>query len=83
MAKRTLAFDVDEEFHREIKVKIAQEGKTLKGYVLGLIEQDLHPQAAQEEVDNGEQERAVEISIAKVKESLDELLAAVRAAKER
>lgn len=39
--ERTLAFRIDEEFHRAIKVKLAADGKTLKDYVLGLIEKDL------------------------------------------
>lgn len=39
--ERTLAFRIDEEFHRELKVKLAERGVTLKSYVLGLIETDL------------------------------------------
>lgn len=40
--ERTLAFRIDEELHRELKIELAQRGITLKGYVLGLIEKDLH-----------------------------------------
>ena len=40
--ERTLAFRIDEELHRELKIELVQRGITLKGYVLGLIEKDLH-----------------------------------------
>lgn len=41
-AERTLAFRIDEQLYREIKIKLAEEGITLKSYVLGLIDKDLH-----------------------------------------
>lgn len=41
MNERTLAFRIDEEFHRELKVKLARQGTTLKSYVLSLIRKDL------------------------------------------
>ena len=41
MGERTLAFRIDEEFHRELKVRLAQQGITLKSYVLSLIKKDL------------------------------------------
>ena len=44
MGERTLAFRVDENFHRDLKVKLAQKGITLKDYVIGLIESDLYEQ---------------------------------------
>ncbi|WP_339008578.1 MULTISPECIES: hypothetical protein [Fusobacterium] len=39
--ERTINFKVDEELYREIKIKIAKEDKTLKGYILELIKKDL------------------------------------------
>lgn len=39
--EKTINFKIDEELYREIKIKIAKEGKTLKGYILELIEKDL------------------------------------------
>lgn len=41
MADKTIAFTVDEEFHRRIKVKLAESGQTLKSYIINLILQDL------------------------------------------
>ena len=42
MEERTLAFRVEEELHRRLKVKLANEGITLKDYVIGLIKSDLY-----------------------------------------
>ncbi len=42
MEERTLAFRVEEELHRKLKVKLANEGITLKDYVIGLIKSDLY-----------------------------------------
>ncbi len=42
MEERTLAFRVEEELHRTLKVKLANEGITLKDYVIGLIKSDLY-----------------------------------------
>ncbi|MBQ7446239.1 MAG: hypothetical protein IJS71_09965 [Clostridia bacterium] len=44
MEERTMAFRVDEELHRTLKVKLAAEGITLKDYVIGLIKSDLYLQ---------------------------------------
>lgn len=44
MEERTLAFRIDEEFHRDLKVMLAEKGITLKAYVLGLIKNDLYSQ---------------------------------------
>ena len=44
MSERNLCIRVDEEFYRKIKVRIAQEGKTLKEYLVELIEKDLEAQ---------------------------------------
>lgn len=41
MQEKAIHFKVDEGFYREIKIKIAKEGKTLKDYVIELIKQDL------------------------------------------
>ena len=39
--EKTINFKVDEEFYRRIKILIAKEGMTLKGYVIKLIINDL------------------------------------------
>ena len=44
MDERTLAFRVDEDLHRTLKIKLASEGVTLKDYVIGLIKSDLYLQ---------------------------------------
>ena len=41
VAERNIGFKVDEEFYKKIKIKIAQEGITLKDYVVKLIKHDL------------------------------------------
>nr|DAZ08866.1 MAG TPA: HicB family [Caudoviricetes sp.] len=41
LPEKTLAFRIDEEFHRKIKIHLAKEGITLRDYVLGLIRDDL------------------------------------------
>ena len=41
MADRTITIKVEENFYRDIKIRIAQEGMTLKDYVLDLIRKDL------------------------------------------
>ena len=42
MGERTLAFRIDEELHRQLKIELAQRGSTLKDYVIGLIKSDLY-----------------------------------------
>ena len=44
MSDRNIGIRVDEELYRQIKIKIATEGKTLKEYVLELIKKDLEAQ---------------------------------------
>lgn len=41
MNQKTITIRVDEDLHKEIKVKIARQGISLKDYVVGLIEKDL------------------------------------------
>lgn len=41
MAEKTINFKVDEELYRQVKVKIAQQGVTLKDYMIQLIKQSL------------------------------------------
>lgn len=41
MAEKTINFKVDEELYRQVKVKIAQQGITLKEYMIQLIKQSL------------------------------------------
>lgn len=40
MIKR-LIFEIDEELHRQIKIRSASNGQTIKGYVINLIKKDL------------------------------------------
>ena len=44
MSERNIGFKVDEELYRTIKVKLAQEGNTLKDYIIGLILADINSQ---------------------------------------
>ena len=44
MTERTISFKVDPDFYRKVKVRIAQDDKTLKDYIIGLIEKDLKAQ---------------------------------------
>lgn len=39
--EKTITIRVDEELHKKIKVKIANEGVTLKDYLVDLIKKDL------------------------------------------
>lgn len=39
--EKTLAFRISEEFHTRIKIQLAKDKKTLKDYVIELIEKDL------------------------------------------
>ncbi len=41
MTERNIGFKVSDEFYKKIKVRIANEGKTLKEYITELIEKDL------------------------------------------
>ena len=41
MAEKTITIRLPEDLHKEIKIKIAKEGLSLKDYVLKLIENDL------------------------------------------
>lgn len=41
MSEKTIAFSVDEELHKEIKIRIAETGQFLKGYIISLIREDL------------------------------------------
>lgn len=42
--EKTINFKVDEEFYKEIKIKVATEGITLKDYIINLIRDDLEKQ---------------------------------------
>ena len=44
MPERNIGFKVDDEFYKKVKIKIAQEGKTLKEYIVELISKDLEKQ---------------------------------------
>lgn len=39
--EKTITIRIDEELHRKIKIKIANEGVKLKEYLVDLIEKDL------------------------------------------
>lgn len=41
MPEKTIAFTVDEEFHKQIKMRTAETGQFLKGYIINLIKEDL------------------------------------------
>ncbi len=41
MPDKNIGFKVDEELYRRIKIHIARKGKTLKEYILELIQKDL------------------------------------------
>lgn len=41
MPEKTITIRVSDELHRQIKIKIAQDGISLKDYVINLIEKDL------------------------------------------
>lgn len=38
---KNIAFQVEDDFHIEIKVKATKEGKTIKDYIMELIRKDL------------------------------------------
>lgn len=42
MAEKTITIRIDEELHKSVKVKIAQEGISLKDYLINLICKDLN-----------------------------------------
>lgn len=42
MAEKTISIRVTEDFHKEIKIKIAKDGISLKDYILNLIKKDLN-----------------------------------------
>ncbi len=48
--ERTIALQIDEEFHKEIKIRLAESGKTLKGYIIDLIKADLNSSRKAEDV---------------------------------
>lgn len=41
MAERNIAIRVDEELFKKIKVRLADNGMTLKDYIISLVEEDL------------------------------------------
>lgn len=38
---KNIAFQVEDDFHKEIKIKATQDGKTIKDYIIELIKADL------------------------------------------
>lgn len=41
MKEKNIGIRVDEEFYKQVKIRIANKGQTLKDYILYLIEKDL------------------------------------------
>ena len=41
MAEKNISFKVDSEFYKKIKIKLIEEDKTLKAYIIELIKKDL------------------------------------------
>lgn len=41
MPERTIAFRIDEDLHKQIKMRLIETNKTLKDYVIDLIKADL------------------------------------------
>lgn len=41
VSEKTIAFRVDEELHRQVKIRLAETGLSLKDYVISLIQNDL------------------------------------------
>lgn len=39
--EKAINFKVDENFYKEIKIKVAKDGITLKDYIISLIRKDL------------------------------------------
>ena len=58
-----------------MKVRLAERGITLKSYVLGLIEKDLHTNQSTPSVDV----EAIKVAAQKVQEGIDEILALTEA----
>lgn len=71
MPEKTIAFTVDEELHKEIKLRIAESGQFLKGYIISLIKDDL--KNAKEKVREKNKEFTIEDAIQK-EEELREIL---------
>lgn len=38
---KNLIFKIDEELHKQIKIRAAENGQTIKGYITTLIKKDL------------------------------------------
>lgn len=66
MPEKTIAFTVDEEFHKEIKIRIAESGQFLKGYIVNLIKEDLS--RAKAEKRREKEEYSIEDALEKEKE---------------
>lgn len=41
MAEKTITIRISEELHKDVKIKIARSGVTLKDYLVNLIKEDL------------------------------------------
>lgn len=38
---KNIAFQIEDDFHKKIKIKATEEGKTIKDYIIELIKNDL------------------------------------------
>lgn len=48
---KTICIKVDAEFFRDLKIRSAETGKTVQGYMHDLIQQDLYPTTHEETID--------------------------------
>ena len=69
MPEKTIAFTIDEELHKEIKLRIAETGQFLKGYIINLIREDL--KNAKKQVRKESREFTIEDAIEKEEELRD------------
>ena len=62
MQEKTIAIRIDEGLHKKIKLKLAENGLTLKDYIIKLIEKDLNENSLNWEtipLDNSVDEKTV------------------------
>lgn len=38
---KNLIFQIDEQLHKQVKIRAASNGQTIKGYIINLIKKDL------------------------------------------
>lgn len=45
MSLKNVAFQIDDEFHMQLKLQATKEGKTIKEYIIEIIKKDLEEKA--------------------------------------